>query len=219
MGSQFVNGTTYAFSTTRGTAVPVTAISNAAPPVATVATPPTNGDVVIIKSGWTELNETVSRVAGATGTTFQLEGRNTTDLLDYPAGEGAGTYEVADDFVGLSQVRNVEMSGGEQNNFTYQYVEDKSSRQRSKPTFKNAMELAITLDYDRTLPWYDALIEADRTRTPVVLRETLPSRETVLYYGTIAFNKVPTKTVNENMTVVATFYLETDPITYDAPSP
>lgn len=219
MGSQFVNGTTYAFSTTRGAAVPVTAITNAAPPVASTATPPANGDIAILKSGWTELNESVSRVAGATATTFQLEGRDTTDLTDYPAGEGAGTYETAGGFIGLSQVRNVEMSGGEQNNFTFQYVEDKNSRQRSKPTFKNAMELAITLDYDRTLPWYDALIEADRLGEPIVLRETLPTKEVVLYYGTVAFNKVPTKTVNENMTVLLTFYMQTDPITYDAPSP
>lgn len=216
MSSQFINGTTYYISTTKSAAVPISALSNAAPPVATSATPPADGSIVVVKSGWPELNESVSRTDGATANTFELEGRDTTDTTDYPAGAGVGTYETVGDWVGLSQVRDVVMSGGEQNNFTFQYVEDKNSRQRSKPTFKNAMELAITLDYDRTLPWYNALIEADRRGQPIVLREVLPSGEIVLYYGTIAFNKVPTKTVNENMTVLATFYMQTDPITYDA---
>ena len=84
------------------------------------------------------------------------------------------------------------------------------------PTFKNAMGLNIVMDYDPDLPWYDALVEADRLKVPVVLRETLPNEDVLYYYGYLGFNKVPTHTVNENMTVTASFSLQSDPVRYAA---
>lgn len=217
MSSYFVNGAKFAVSNTLAAAIAMTAVSNANPAVALTATPPANGSIVVLKSGWTELNETVSRTAGqVAATSFQIEGFNASDVVRFPAGEGIGTFEVASAFVGLSQVRDVTLDGGEQNYFTFQYVEDVGGRQRRKPTFKSATGFTIVLDYDPDIAWYAALIEMDRVKTPVVLRETLPAGDIIYYYGEISFNKVPTKTINENMTVTATFSLLADPVRYSA---
>ena len=210
MASRFINGATFAISTAMSAAVAATALTNAAPAVVTPA--PADGAIVVLTSGWPTINDSVF-VAGATG---ELLGSDTTDLTEYPAGEGIGAYRVASDFVGLSQVRDVDMGGGEQQYFQYQYVEDRSGRQRQKPTFKNAMAMTIMLDYDPNLPWFDALKAADRAREPVVLRERLPGGDTIYYYGLLSFNDVPTKGLNENMQVAATFSLQSDPIRYPA---
>lgn len=217
MSSRFINGAQYAVSQALAAAVAITAISNANPAVALSATPPANGSVLVLKSGWTNLNETVARSAGAVAvTSFQIEDVDSTSVVRYPAGEGAGTYEIASDFVGLSQVRDVQQEGGDQNFFNFQYVEDEGGRERSKPTSKSASNLKILMDYDPDLPWFAALVELDRLREPVVLRETLPNGDVIYYYGYISFNKVPSKVINENMTNTATFSLLADPIRYAA---
>lgn len=54
------------------------------------------------------------------------------------------------------------MSGGDQQFYQFQYVEDFNSTQHQKPTFKNAMTLTFTMDYDPSLPWYNDLIAADQ---------------------------------------------------------
>lgn len=212
----FPNGTQYSFSTTLGAAIPVTAITNADPAVATASSPPVDGSIVVIKSGWSALNDTVARTSGAAATTFDLEGVDTTSVSRYPAGEGAGSVQVATDFVGLSQVQTIAMSGGDQQFYQYQYVEDKNGRQHQKPTFKNAMTLTFTLDYDPALPWYADLITADQAGALVALKAVLPSGDTLLYLGYPSFNKVPTSTKNENQQVTATFSLAADPIRYSA---
>lgn len=216
MGSIFINGATYAVSTTLGAAVPVTALTNADPAVATAAAPPPDGSIVVVKSGWPELSETVARTASASTDSFELEEIDTSDVVRFPAGEGVGSVRVAGGFSSLSQVRNVEMPGGEQQFFQFQYVEDRSGRQRQKPTFKNAMSMVITLDYDPDLTWYQILIDLDARREPIVLRETLPNGALIYYYAYPSFNKVPTKTINENIVVTATFSLIADPIRYAA---
>lgn len=217
MTSRFINGAKHAVSTVTAAAAAITAISNANPAVASSTTPPAAGSIVIIKSNWSELNDTVARVgAVVAGTSFELEGVNTTDLTRFPAGEGAGTHEAVSSFVSLSQVRDVDQSGGEQQFYTYQNVEDASSRQRQDPTFKNPMVMRVDMAYDPALPWFPVLDTLDRAREPVVLREILPGGDTIYYFGMLSFNKVPTKRVNEHMMVSATFSLYSDPIRYDA---
>ncbi|MNV33230.1 Phage tail protein [compost metagenome] len=141
---------------------------------------------------------------------------NTTSTTRFPAGAGAGSVQAVSSWVELDQVRDVVMGGGDQQFFNYQYVEDANSRQRQKPTFKNAMTMTVSLDYDADKPWYAALIEADRLREPVVVRGVLPNGAIMLYYAYPSFNKVPVGQVNENLQNTAVFSLIADPIRYEA---
>ena len=96
MASRFINGARYAIATAVAAPVAISGVSNANPAVALTSTPPANGSVVILKSGWPDANDSIVRSANqVAATSFEWEGYDTTDTARYPAGEGGGTFEVA----------------------------------------------------------------------------------------------------------------------------
>lgn len=206
MSSDFINGSKYAFSTTLGAAVAITAITNAAPPVITATSLPGDDDIVLLKSNWSDLVDQAT-YSDSHGTLFELD---TTDTRLYPPGEGDGSYQLVGGFVSLSQIREAPQSGGDTNQFTYSYIDDSGNRQRSKPTDKNAIVITFTLDRDPTLPWFAALKRLDKSRQMSVMRETLKSGEILLYTGYWSFQPSPSRTRNENMTVTATFSVNSE---------
>lgn len=216
MSTRLPNGTRFAVSTSLAAAVAITGLTNAAEAVASAGTLPAAGDILLLKSGWPELNESPVRAKSPGAGTFVLENIDTTDEARYPPTEGVGTYEKVNTFVGLTQVLAADLSGGDQNFHDFQYVEDQGGRQRRKPTYKSPMTYTLTLAVDEELAWYEALIELDRLGEVVILRETSPNGDTIYYAGYISFNKVPTKTLNENAQVTATFSINSDPIRYEA---
>lgn len=216
MSIGFINGAKYAVSAL-GAAVAVSGISNANPAVASTSTPPSLGDLIVMGSNWSELDGSPRRAGTVVaGTSFQIEGLDTTDTNRFPVGEGNGVYYPMDGFTSITKIVGFEPSGGDQNFYEYQEIDDPSSRTRRIPTNKSAQGWTMTMNYDPDLAWYERLIELDRLKEKVVLRETLPNGDIVLYYGYLSFNKVPTKTPNETMKVVATFSLDTDPVRYAA---
>lgn len=218
MSAIFPNGTVFSVSTALGTALAVTAITNANPAVASATTPPADGAILIAKSGWTELNERVVRSANADTSTFELEGIDTTSLTRYPAGQGAGSVTPVTAWVDLSQVTGIEKTGGEQQFFQWRYVEDRNSRQRQRPTFKNAKVITLMLDYDPALAWYAALREADAVKDTVVLRARLPNNDELYYLVYPSFDADPSMTLDQNMQNTATFSMTTEFTRY-APLP
>jgi Phage tail tube protein, TTP len=217
MTSRLVNGAKFAISATLAAASPITAITNAANAVASAAALPAVDSIVVLASGWPLLNGKVAKVTVSGGGSFTLGGVNTTSVADYPAGEGVpASYQIASAFVSLSKIANVEKSGGEQNYVDRQYVEDATGTQVRFPTYRSAYGFEIRMDYDPSLPWFAALQAADAAKSTVVLRETLPGGDVILYTGLIAFDDVPTKSINEVMEVVATFSLTSRPIRYSA---
>jgi hypothetical protein len=195
----FPNGTQYAVSSALAAAIAISAISNADPGVATTATVPTDGDILLLSSGWSALNDTVVRVDGADVGDFELEDIDTTSTTRFPAGEGAGTYQKVSTWEPLSQINDVALSGGEQQFYEFQYVEDREGRVRRKPTTRSARALEFMLDHDPDLDWYATLSAADAAGELVVLRAILPSGDTLYYLGYPSFDKQPTQTKNVNM--------------------
>lgn len=207
MSAQFPNGTVFSVSTALATAIALTGITNADPAVATTTVAPADGTIGVVTSGWPSLNNRVVRTANEASTTFELEGIDTTDTTVYPAGAGAGEFQAVSTWVTLSQVTNIAKSGGDQQFFQWQYVEDPTGQQQQRPTFKNAKSLTLTLDYDPALAWYDALDKADAAKTAVVLRAVLPSGDTIYYNVYPSFDSDPSMDLNQNMHNTATFSL------------
>jgi len=218
MGQFFINGAQYAFATTQAAPVVITDITNANPAIADAATVPAVGDIVLLSSNWASLIGQACRVATVTaGVSFALEGVDTTDVQYFPVGEGAGTYAKLTDFVSLSQIRDITQAGGDFNEFSWTYVDDKALRQRSRPTDANPLKLTFMLDYDPSLPWFAALETVTKKQTLTAMRETLPDGTILLYTGYLAFNKSPTRTRNQNMTVSAVMTVNSDILRYPAP--
>lgn len=217
MPSLMINGARYAVATQLAAAVAISAVSNAAPPIASAGSTPDAGDIVLLSSGWNALDETVAKVGTVVAnTSFVVLGYDTTDLARFPAGEGGGVYMVASDFVNLPKIHDIQTAGGEQNYAQRQYVDDPSGKQVQAPTFKSAQSRTFMMDYDPTKAHFAALIELDRAREIVVLRETLPNGDVIYYAGRLSFNKEPTRALNEFMSNMMTFSLTSDSVRYAA---
>jgi hypothetical protein len=211
MSALFPNGTVFSMAKLTAAAVAISAISNANPAVASCANPPVDGSIGVLTSGWPGINNRVVRTKGeVANTSFQLENFDTTDVTQYAAGQGAGSIQVVNtaDWVPFSQVSTLAKSGGTQQYFQWQYVEDPTGLQQQRPTIKNAKVITLTFDYDPSLAWYQALVDADRAKSPVVLRAVLPGGAGTLYYYVYpSFDGDPTMEVNKNMQNTATFSL------------
>lgn len=216
--SLMINGARYAVATVLAAPVAITALSNAAPPVASTLTPPALGAIVLLNSGWSGFDDAPARVGTiVAGASFQVEGYDSLSAQRYPAGEGIGAFKLASAFVNLPKIHDVQSSGGEQEFTSRQYVSDPTGKQVQAPTSKSAQSRTYMMDYDPAKPHFAALIELDRKREIVVMRETLPNGDTIYYAGYLSFNKEPTRTLNEFMSNQMTFSLSSDSIRYPAP--
>lgn len=208
MSSMFPNGTIFSVSTGFETAVAVSGISNAMPAVATLASGTVAaGTIALINSNWAGIDGRVARASGSTAGEVTLDGIDTTDDDIYTPGTGAGAGSLlaVDTWVQLSQVTSSAKSGGEQQFYNWQYLEDRTRTQKQRPTFKNAKVLTLTLDYDPAKAWYTALEKLDEKAELIVLRAALPNGASIYYPVYPSFDADPSLTMNENMQNTATF--------------
>jgi hypothetical protein len=204
MSSLFPNKTVFSISTSYEAAKNISALTNADPAVATSAAHGyTDGDILLIGSGWPAINDAPARVDNAATGAFALEGFDTTDTLRFPTGAGTGTARKVLNWASLSQVLDPSTAGGEQQYYQWVYLDDGIQRQR--PTFKNARTMTIPMDYDNTLPWYDALVQADLDGETRILRAALPNGKLFYWSVVVAFDGEPTFNANQNMQVTASF--------------
>lgn len=213
MSVSLPNGALVAIASGYGTALPVTILTNASPPVATsTAHGLANGDFVEVNSGWSRLTSKVVRVAGVTANTFNLEGIDTTLTSIYPAGNGLGSVRKVTGYTQLAQILSSSSSGGEQQFLEYQFLE--ADAQKRIPTFKSASGLTFSVADDITQAGYLLASAANDDRLQRAVKITLPSNSILSYNAFISINKTPSLTVNELMAVEATMSLLAEPVRY-----
>jgi hypothetical protein len=214
MGSvSLPNGAIVAIASGYGSALTVSALTNANPAVATsTAHGLANGDFVEVTSGWSRLTNKVVRVSGVTANTFNLEGIDTTLTSIYPAGSGTGTVRKVTGYTQLSQILSSSSNGGEQQFLEYQFLE--SDSQKRIPTFKSAAGLTFSVADDITQPGYLLAVVANDDRLQRAVKITLPSASILSYNAFISVNKTPSLTVNELMASELTLSLQAEPVRY-----
>lgn len=213
MSVRLPNGIIFALATAYGSAIPVTALSNASPGVATAtAHGLSDGDYLAVTSGWAKLNDRAVRVDDSLTNSFELEGIDTSSTTLYPAGSGTGSVRKVTTFTQLTQVLECTTSGGEMQFANYSFLEQDFETQL--PTQASPMTLQLTLADDPSLSGYAALKAAAEARDVRVLRATFPDGSIVLYNGYVSFNETPTMTKNQVMAVRATFNLLSKPVRY-----
>lgn len=194
-------------------ALPVTGFTSAKPTVATGVTAAAGTIVVVGAPGWPGINNIATEL-GAAGV---LLGVDTSNQRLYPSGtSGAGDVKVVGDFVDFTQQGDPTTSGGDQQFWNGQLLEDPTGRQLSIPTFKNAKVFTIPLYYDPSLPWYAAAKEVDAIGEPVVLRCKIPGGDTLYRYGYLTFDGDPTMTANTPMGNTVTFTALGDSVLVEA---
>lgn len=213
MALQLPDGATISIATAYGSALTVSGISNAATAVATsTAHGLANGDFVEVTSGWNGINGRVFRVSGVAANTFNLEGFDSTDLVKYPAGGGAGSVKKINTWQQIQQILGLTTSGGEQQYATVKLLEN--NFETKLPTYFSAKDLAIEIAYDRSLPGYLAVKAASDAGTARAMRLQLKSGAFNLYNGIFSLNETPTVTSGEVMRVTATVSLQGLEVSY-----
>lgn len=217
MSQTFVNGAKYSFSTVLGTPIAATAISNAATAQVSAATLPADGDIVLMRSNWTDLNDVATYAKNPAAGKFDLSKIDTSDEDIYVPGEDVpASFQIVSGFTSLSQIREISQSGGDMNMFNFGYVDDSSLKQRSRPTDQNPLVLTFTMDYDPDMAWAAALEDVSRKQQLVVMRERLKTGDVLIYTGYVGYKPSPTRTRNENMTVTATMSINSNVLRFPA---
>jgi hypothetical protein len=210
---QLPNGVTLALATAYGSDLTVSALTNANPAVATsTAHGLTNGDFVVVTSGWSRLDGRVLRVSGVSTNAFSLEGFDTSSTSIYPSGSGIGTVKKVTTWQQITQVLDLQTNGGDLQFTTYAFLENDYETQL--PTVAAPQSLAITIADDASLAGYVAIKAAAEARALRALKLTFPSGSLALYNGYVGFNETPTMTKNQVMGVKGSFSLQNRPIRY-----
>ena len=213
MAATLPNGSLIALGTGYGSPITVTAVSNASTAVATATGHGlSQGDIIVVTSGWSRLNGKTVRVGTVTTNTFQLEGIDTSSTTLYPAGAGTGTVKEVTTFTQISQILETATNGGEQQFLEFQFLE--ADAQTRIPTFKNAAGLTLQIADDPSLAGYQGMEDANDDREARALRITLANDSIILYNAYCSVNKTPSLTVNELMAVEATFSFLNEPVRY-----
>lgn len=112
-------GSVVSIATTYASAVNMTAVTNAAEAVATLAAGHgvLVGDYIELTSGWGRLNGRIVRAKAVASNDVTLEGIDTTSTTKYPAGSGTGTVRRITAWTTIPQIKrdSFSISGGEQN--------------------------------------------------------------------------------------------------------
>lgn len=213
MAVSLPNGATVEIASGIGSALTVSALTNADPGVATsTAHGLTDGDYVIVTSGWSRLTDRVVRVDDSDTNTFALEDIDTSSTSVYPAGAGTGSVKKVTGWTQLQQILTSTSNGGEQQFLDYQFLESDAAKRI--PTFKSPAGLAFTVADDPTLAGYILAKAANDDRLPRAVRVNLPNGAKLLYYAYISLAPSPSLSVNEVMAVQVTLSLLGEPVRY-----
>jgi hypothetical protein len=203
MAVKLPNGSLVHIGSAYGSSKTISAATNANPCVMTSAGHGfSDGDYIVLTSGWTRLDGRTFRIDNVTTDTFELEGIDTSDTDVYAAGSGIGSCKKVTTWTQIQQILTVASSGGEQQFADYQFLEaDSASR---IPTFKSPVTITMTIGDDPTLPGYVALKAANDDRDPRAVRFSFANGSKFAFNGYLSLGSTPSLTVNEIMAAQAT---------------
>lgn len=187
--SQVPTGSTFFVASTIAAAKTVSSVTNATEAVVTsTAHGYSNGDVVIMFSGWGRLNKRAFRIKSVTTDTFVLEGCDTSSTTFFPAGSGIGTVQKISTWTQVTTVMNPKTNGGDPKKVTYKFIE--SDVEYSINDGFAATDYEIELDADSIGgAGYTALKSLTDLQTDTVLRIITKSGSFNLIPCTVALNE------------------------------
>lgn len=104
----------------------------------------TTSGVVILQTGWGELNNRAFAVTVIDANSFSLDGIDTTDTTRFPAASNTVTSTTASAFKEITQFTGFDVSGGDAKSAKIQYIHDQL--EQNVPDGFNAIERKIVFD-------------------------------------------------------------------------
>lgn len=198
-------GTIHSVATVLAAAKTVTGISNAAEAVVScTAHGYSNGDIVLIYSGWGRLNFRAFKVKSVTTDAFTLAEADTTNTDLYTAGAGAGTVRKVTTWVDLDRTMNHSTSGGDSKTVNVKFIE--SDVEIVLNDGFNAVQRTFDMDADMIgTPAYNALKTLSATDADTVVRRRAKSGAISLIPAKVSFNEEETLSEGQAVTVKGTF--------------
>jgi len=193
------NGATVQIASGFAAPIEFTAITNAAPPSLTTETNTfVSGDIVMVESGWCEIDGRAFRIGTATTTTATLLGADTTNTSKYPAGSGAGNLLEVTGWTDLPCITDSSMTGGEA-----QFTEVACLQEDSPTNLPNgfsASNASFTVSDDDSSPAIGIIEDLSENQEMSIVRVILRNGKEILYPGYVSITPVPTLTRGEVMT-------------------
>jgi hypothetical protein len=212
MAYQLPNGSTFDFASGYTPFFTITAITRSKDAMFTAAGHTlTVNQIVMIKSGWWDIDGRAFKVSKVSGITFTLAGADTTDIKRN-SGTFYGTVRGVTDWVKVSQILSLNLSGGEQQYTSYS--PSRSGKEVSRPTTKTGAVMSIELADDKTLPLFAIVEAASRTEEVQVQRLTLINSDLIVYASLASITKTPKLQRDQLMTRTITLALQGDNTRY-----
>lgn len=207
-------GAIFAIAKTYGSAVNMTALSNAAEAVATLGAGHSVivGDYLEVTSGWGRLNGRIVRVKAVATNDVTFEGINTVSTTVYPAGTGTGTIRRITAWTNLSQVQEISSSGGEVQFADITAIDDVVAKQM--PTIRSPVTMNLTMFDDPTLAWYADVVAADEARSPYGLRISSPNASKLVANAYWNLQRVPQLASNQPAKTQLSLTYAAEPVRY-----
>lgn len=207
-------GTVLAIAKTYAAAVNMTAITNAAEAVATLAAGHgvVAGDYLEVSSGWGRLDKRIVRAKTVATNDVTFEGIATTSTTLYPAGTGTGTVRRITAWDNLSQLKEMSVSGGDQQYADITAIDDVVSKQ--VPTIRSAVALSVTVMDDPALAWYATVQTAADTSAVAAMRMSFPNGSKLVANGYWSLQKTPNVAKNESLTAKLDISYAAEPTRY-----
>lgn len=203
--AQVPTGTTFYIASTIASSKVTTIVTNATEAVVTCAGHGySNGDFVIVTSGWGRLNRRAFRIKSVTTDTFVLESAETSSTTYFPTGTGVGTVSKVSTFTQFTTVMKPSSSGGDPKTVNYKFVE--SDVEFSINDGFAATSYACELDADSIgSAGYTALKNLTDVQTDTILKMVTRSGSILLTPCTVALNEAVSLNDGQINTVKATF--------------
>ena len=214
--AQVPTGSTFYIASTIAAAKTTTIVTNASEAVVTSAAHGfSNGDFVLMTSGWGRMNRRAFRVKSVTTDTFVLEGAETSSTTYFPAGTGIGTASKLSTFTQITTVMSPTSSGGEPKNVAYKFIE--SDVEYNINDGFTATSYAVDLDADAIgTAGYTALKTLTDVQTDTVLKVVTRSGSILLVPCTVALNESVSMQDGQINRVKATFNGNNRAVRYSA---
>lgn len=194
------------------TAQTITGVTKADPGVVTTSgTLPSNGDYVLLTiSGMHQLDGRVLRVANASGTTFELEGEDTSAYSTF----SSGSFQVITFGTSVTTISDVSASGGEPEFEDTTTIHDNVRKQ--VPTVTSAVTFSFTSQYDSTDTALIALAAASKAIAKRAFMFTFSSGEIMLFNGYVSLPMTPAGSAQGLVTTPMTLTAESSITTYSS---